>query len=176
MASAFAHAAVAATMGTAFKKEIKGTKFWILGIVAAVLPDADVLAFNFGIPYEHMFGHRGFTHSIFFAFFFSFVLVFIFYRTKTGKIKKQLFLYFFLCSISHGILDAMTTGGRGIAFLAPFSADRFFFPWRVIQVSPMSVSRFFSEWGMQVIRSELFWIGIPCLVFLLLGKTLRKFI
>ena len=33
----------------------------------AVLPDADVLAFSFGVPYHHVLGHRGFTHSFFFA-------------------------------------------------------------------------------------------------------------
>jgi len=174
MASAFAHAAVAATMGTAFKKQTRGVKFWLLGIICAVLPDADVLAFKFGIPYEHMFGHRGFTHSIFFAVCFSLLLSFLFYFKKSVKQKVQYTFYFFLCTISHGILDAMTTGGRGVAFYAPFSAERFFFPWRVIQVSPMSISRFFSEWGVQVIWSELFWIGIPCLVFLLLVKTIVR--
>src|SRR5438477_13211390 len=35
----------------------------------AMLPDADVIAFAFGIPYEHPFGHRGATHSFVFALF-----------------------------------------------------------------------------------------------------------
>jgi inner membrane protein len=33
-----------------------------------MLPDADVLAFKFGVAYGNMFGHRGFTHSLLFAF------------------------------------------------------------------------------------------------------------
>jgi len=30
----------------------------------------------------------------------------------------------------------------------------------------MSVSQFFGEWGLRVLKSEAFWIGIPCVVIL----------
>jgi inner membrane protein len=33
-----------------------------------MLPDADVLAFKPGVAYGNIFGHRGFTHSLLFAF------------------------------------------------------------------------------------------------------------
>lgn len=33
-----------------------------------MLPDADVLSFKFGVAYGNVFGHRGFTHSLVFAF------------------------------------------------------------------------------------------------------------
>ncbi|HVR39947.1 MAG TPA: metal-dependent hydrolase, partial [Thermoanaerobaculia bacterium] len=39
----------------------------VAGVIASILPDADVAGFAFGIPYGSMFGHRGFTHSILFA-------------------------------------------------------------------------------------------------------------
>ena len=42
-------------------------RFWTWTAVCAMLPDLDVIAFFFGIPYGDMFGHRGFTHSFFFA-------------------------------------------------------------------------------------------------------------
>ena len=38
---------------------------------------------------------------------------------------------------SHGVLDALTDGGPGVAFLAPFDDTRYFFPWRPIRVSPL---------------------------------------
>ena len=38
------------------------------GMVASIAPDLDVAAFRFGIAYSHEFGHRGFTHSLVFAF------------------------------------------------------------------------------------------------------------
>ncbi len=43
---------------------------WLLaaGVVAAMLPDADVLAFALHIPYADAFGHRGASHSLLFAF------------------------------------------------------------------------------------------------------------
>ena len=35
--------------------------------ILAVIPDLDVIGMRYGIPYGDMFGHRGFTHSLFFA-------------------------------------------------------------------------------------------------------------
>jgi len=38
----------------------------VLGVDCAVLwlPDVDVLGLVMGIPYDHMLGHRGITHSV----------------------------------------------------------------------------------------------------------------
>jgi hypothetical protein len=41
----------------------------------------------------------------------------------------------------------MTDGGLGAAFFAPFDNKRYFLPWRPIQVSPISVHRFFTPRG-----------------------------
>jgi len=68
--------------------------------------------------------------------------------------------------ISHGILDAMTSGGKGVGFFIPFDNERFFFPFRKIKVSPIGVEKFFSEWGIKVILSDLKCILIPCLVII----------
>ena len=69
--------------------------------------------------------------------------------------------YFSVVTASHGLLDALTDGGRGIALLAPFSAERFYFPWRPIHVSPIGL-RFFSARGLDVALSELQWVWVPC--------------
>ena len=79
--------------------------------------------------------------------------------------RTRYWIYLFLATASHGILDAMTTGGGGIAFFAPFWNERYFFPWRPILVSPMSVRRFFSERGARVIVSEIQYVWIPALAF-----------
>jgi len=42
-------------------------RFWVWTAICSMLPDIDVISFAFGIRYEDMLGHRGFTHSIFFA-------------------------------------------------------------------------------------------------------------
>ncbi|UKM64900.1 metal-dependent hydrolase [Flavobacteriaceae bacterium GSB9] len=66
MASIFGHSAVGFTLAKLM--DSKNSKWLLLvAIFSTILPDFDVLAFKFGIPYEHPFGHRGFTHSILFA-------------------------------------------------------------------------------------------------------------
>ena len=48
---------------------------------------------------------------------------------------RTLVFLLFVAMASHGVLDALTDGGRGVGFLIPFSSERFFFPWRPIPVS-----------------------------------------
>ena len=172
MASAFSHAIVAYTLGKSFSKQFHSTKFWIIAIVISILPDADVISFDLGIPYESFWGHRGFTHSFLFAGVISFLVLLLFYtKEKLSRVEWwTLFLFFFLCTASHGILDAMTNGGKGIAFFSPFENSRYFLPWRPIQISPVGASRFFSEWGLRVIKSEAIWIFTPCILILLLNR------
>src|SRR5687768_772601 len=67
MASAFTHAAVGLALGTAFYRLDAPKRVWALGALCAVLPDADAIAFRMGIPYEHVLGHRGLSHSLVFA-------------------------------------------------------------------------------------------------------------
>jgi inner membrane protein len=142
-------------------------------MISSVFPDADVLAFDFGIPYEHMYGHRGFTHSIVFALIWAFLMIFLFHR---DQIRPYILgCYYFICTISHGLLDAMTTGGRGVAFFAPFSDERYFLPWRFIHVSPLRASHFFSEWGLKVIKNEMIYVGLPCLLLISVGFILNRY-
>lgn len=169
MASIFSHGLVAYT--TTKLVDYKSSKLLVLlAIGSAVLPDLDVLAFKFGISYSDPFGHRGFSHSILFAVLWSTILVFIF-----GKSRKLIFfLVILLSTVSHGVLDAMTTGGKGIGFFIPFDNSRYFFPWRIIKVSPIGIEKFFSEWGFNVILSELKYIGIPCFIILITLHLSRK--
>ena len=132
----------------------------LAGAVLSILPDIDVAAFALGIPYEATFGHRGFTHSILFAVLAAIV-------ASAGRFR--VFPFLFLCAISHPLLDAMTTGGLGIAFFSPFSNERYFLPWRPIRVSPIGPG-FFSARGLATLVSELVWVWTPLVVAGLLGK------
>lgn len=175
MASIFAHGFTAYAFGKSFSKEIYTKKLWILGIICSILPDADVIGFKFGITYESFWGHRGFSHSLLFALLLGVIVTFIFYSKKTfTKTGATLILYFTICTAFHGVLDAMTTGGLGIAFFSPFDTTRYFFPWRPIQVSPIGVSKFFSAWGIKVVLSELIWIVIPTSIYILVIRYIRK--
>jgi len=66
MASAFSHIAVPALLYASFKSDSVNFKLFLLAAICSVIPDVD--AFKFGIPYESQWGHRGFTHSLFFAY------------------------------------------------------------------------------------------------------------
>lgn len=176
MASAFAHALLAVTIGKAFRAKYASRKFWLLGIACSVLPDADVIMFRLGVPYEHVMGHRGFSHSLVFALLLGILITLVFYR-KIKLMTREgitLVLFFFLCTASHALLDAMTTGGLGVAVFAPFDNDRYFLPWRPIKVSPIGLAEFFGEWGLRVLKSEFIWVFLPCLLFMLLISVMKR--
>ena len=170
VASIISHPAVPLAIGLALGSRVIPRRLLEFGVLASVLPDIDVAAFRFGIPYENMFGHRGFTHSIFFA-----VLVGVMFAcfSKVGRERRwAVFCFTAFAAISHGLLDALTNGGLGVGFFAPFSSQRYFFPADWIEVSPIGTG-FFSARGLAVLRSELLVVWLPCLALGLLVFALR---
>ena len=67
MATAFTHAFVASALSVTRPQGSSSIKVALVLSAVAILPDVDVLAFRFGIAYEHPLGHRGITHSLLFA-------------------------------------------------------------------------------------------------------------
>ncbi|HWB62994.1 MAG TPA: metal-dependent hydrolase [Chitinophagales bacterium] len=176
MASAFSHAIASIALGKASFIKKTDTKFWVLAAFCAVIPDADVIGYKMGVPYDSMYGHRGFTHSLFFAALLAVIVVYFFYKEEKPFSSRWWVLtgFFFVATASHGVLDAMTTGGRGVAFFAPFSDARYFFPFRPIKVSPIGVTRFFSQWGLEVLKSEFVWIWIPSFIIIAAVRVINK--
>ena len=175
MASAFTHAFAAFAIGKSTLKKYT-TKIAILGMICAIFPDIDVITFYFGIPYESFWGHRGFIHSIPFALILSLLVTTLFFRSEKSFSKSWniLVIYFFIATVSHGALDAITNGGLGVAFFSPFDNTRYFFPWHPVQVSPVNVHSFFSEWGIRVLKSEFVFIWIPSILLIVFSRLLRK--
>jgi inner membrane protein len=173
MATIFSHGVCAAAIGSAFPPP-KSARFWLAGIACSMIPDIDTLGFHFGIPYGSMFGHRGFTHSIAFAIVLSTVVTALIRRGEKPMRWGLPWLYLFLATMSHGLLDACTDGGKGVAFFAPFSNARYFFPWNPIRVSPIG-QRFFSARGLTVLESELLWIWLPSIIFSIIMCAMWKF-
>ena len=162
MPTIFSHAIVAAAVGHAYPEQRLPARFWVWTAVCSMLPDADVIGFPLGIRYADALGHRGLSHSFFFA-----AVVGIVVAALTGEQgRKRIWLaaYFAVITASHALLDALTDGGLGVALFAPFSNERYFFPWRPIEVSPIGPG-FFSGRGMRVIMSELRWLWIPSALF-----------
>ena len=162
MPSIFTHAVAALALGKASAGERMPARFWVLSALCAVLPDADVISFAYGARRGSMLGHRGITHSLPFALLIALLVVWLAFRKTPAFSKKwwALLIFFFAATASHGMLDALTDGGSGVAFFAPFDATRYFFPWRPIEVSPIGM-RFFSQRGLEVIESEVVWVWIP---------------
>jgi inner membrane protein len=102
----------------------------------------DVASFALGIPYGHPLGHRGLTHSLLFAVVFASILAAAYLRVSRAPLRYGVvFAYLAVSLASHGLLDALTTGGRGVGFFIPFSTERYFYPWRPIRVSPIGAAK-----------------------------------
>jgi len=174
--SVISHAVVGIAAGKAFAPRGVPKHFVLTSVVCAVIPDLDVIGFFFGFTYDHLIGHRGFFHSPFFSLFLSLFIVSVFFSNeKKFSIPWWSYVfYFFLLSSSHGILDAFTNGGGGVALLYPFDDTRYFFPWSPIMVSPLNVKAFISNWGLMVIKTELLCIWIPSLLFIVVSRLIRN--
>ncbi len=177
MPSAITHALV----GLAATRLTTGPRApgWLYGTAAALaaLPDADVIGFALGVHYRDPWGHRGATHSLLFAALVSLPLAVALTPKLAGSALRNgraLWAFLFAVLASHGVLDAFTNGGQGIEFFWPFSTERFFFPWRPIQVSPIGITRFLSERGVTVLVSEALWIWLPLGVALVVAEVLRR--
>lgn len=177
MPTPFSHIGAALALSPLFKNKGSYIKMLLLGMFCTVIPDIDVLAFDFGIPYGHLFGHRGITHSIFFSLLFAFIIVFLFYKSSFNNRRQcfMLLLFFFLCTFSHAFFDAMTNGGKGVALFAPFYNERIFLPWRPIKVAPFTLEKLMTERGMSVLLSEFKVIGIPSILIFVIASVWQKF-
>jgi inner membrane protein len=152
-------------------------RFLVLSVICSAVPDVDnLLARVFSIPYGHFFGHRGFFHSPFFALLFSLFVVFVFFhKSKSFHHRRfNLVAFFFLLTVSHGLFDALTTGGKGVAFLSPFSNTRYLFPWTPIQASPFGVTAIFTPLGQQAFADEFAWLLFPMFLIWLVVWIARK--
>ncbi len=159
MPSVFGHVLASTSLGYAFFPAHVQRRPLLLAALCAVAPDADVLTFRLGIPYESIWGHRGWTHSLAFAFLLGWGVGWFFFRHQSHWFRIAFYLG--LVTASHPLLDMLTTGGLGCALWWPFSEERLFFPIQVIQVSPLEVGAFLSKWGAKVFLSEVLWIGLP---------------
>jgi inner membrane protein len=174
MCSVLTHPAVPIALSTLFPQEDFSSTVLLAGAACSVIPDLDVIGLKFGIRSPHMLGHRGLTHSIAFAAALGAVLTYTLFRHNHPH-PWVVFLFLFVSTLSHALLDMLTNGGQGVALWAPFSNTRYFFPWRPIEVSPIGVRRFFSARGVQIIQSELRWVWLPSAGAYILGMLLRRY-
>jgi inner membrane protein len=171
MPTIFTHPAVPLALGIALGRKHLSPRLVATGVLATILPDFDSIAFKLGIAYADQFGHRGATHSLFFALAVGMVGAAAAPWLRTTRWRALWFLT--LCTASHPVLDALTSGGLGVALFWPWSHERIFAPWRPIAVSPIGMG-FFSARGLKVILSELQWVWSGSAILAIMGYSMRR--
>jgi inner membrane protein len=170
MPTVFTHAVVGVALATLGRPA--SARLGLAAAVCAAAPDLDVIPIWLGVPWGHLLGHRGITHSLAFAAALAGVVAVAAFRAPGPRLGAWLVL--FAATASHGVLDAMTDGGIGIAFFAPFDDGRYFLPWRPIPVSPIGVGRFFSARGAAVLRAEVLLVWLPAFLVALVAVWRRR--
>ncbi|WP_205631891.1 metal-dependent hydrolase [Paraurantiacibacter namhicola] len=144
-------------------------KVALAGSVLAMLPDADVIGLRFGVDYADAWGHRGATHSLAIAGLVAAAIAAVWTQARNWPA----FLFLFLATASHGLLDMLTDGGLGVGLLWPASEERLFWPVTPVRVSPIGAG-FFSMRGVETLASELVWIWLPAGVLAAIGIAARR--
>jgi inner membrane protein len=143
--------------------------------LCAALPDIDALGRPFGnLAYESIFGgHRGITHSLTFAVLLGAVVAWGFFRAQPwDRVRHRLWAIFALATASHGVLDAFSTIGDGVAFWAPFSWTHYEFLWRPLgEIGPGSRG---PERLWAMVANELLLVGLPALIVVVLASLARR--
>lgn len=177
MATILTHGIVGYTLARICVRKPVSPLYWVMAFTAPMLPDLDVLGMRYyGIPYGDCYGHRGAFHSIALALIVAVVLLLIFKsisRTDGFKLNKDCFWGLFLGTSSHGLIDALTNGGLGVAIFWPANCNRYFFPWRPLEVSPLSLEHFLQQ-GLFVLKNESYYIWMPCLAILFLDYGVQR--
>jgi inner membrane protein len=114
----------------------------------SLAPDLDFLGTYWGgIRYGSPWFHRGATHSI--------VMALLGAAVATWVVRPPRWKSFALAAAavaaSHGLLDAMTDAGLGIASFWPATSHRFFLPFHPIHVVPIGTSVHSKAWAHMVV-------------------------
>ena len=157
MCSVFTHPAIPLALSVCLPHGPDSSSLLLTGVACSIIPDVDVLGFPFGIRYRALLGHRGLSHSLLFAAVLSAGLTVTLWRQRPEG-SGSIFLFLFMSTLSHALLDMLTNGGLGVALFAPITNQRYFFPWRPIEVSPIGMSQFFSAWRFRILLSEISWV------------------
>lgn len=168
MPSPLAHTVVAVAIGAVFPRHAVPRRLWLVGAVCAMAPDVDAVSSLFGMAEDALWGHRGISHGFLAAVVVGF-LGMLAVRRQSGWITRRgtAWAYLTLCCASHGLLDAFTYGGDGIAFFAPFSEQRLFLPWHPIAAKQLKGLELLGEPALERLAIEMCWIELPALLLLL---------
>ena len=122
MPTPVSHAAVGFAIAAWTQQRPPAKRVCLVAAACAVLPDIDF----FGWPVAH----RSLTHSLAFAIAAAAAATLLFFHDpQWSRQRARIALALGLAALSHGFLDALSTYSYGVAFFAPFSQQRYRFPW-----------------------------------------------
>ena len=115
------------TVGAAFAQSTANKKnilrIGIIGFLAGLAPDLDVLIRSSNDPILFLEYHRQFSHSLFFIPFGSLIVALLIFPLVKGSMSlKTVYVASFLGYATHGLLDACTSYGTQLFW--PFSNER----------------------------------------------------
>ena len=115
------------TVGAVFAQSVANKnnifKIGVIGFLAGLAPDLDILIKSPSDPILFLEYHRQFTHSLFFIPFGSLIVALILFPfVKSSMSKKTVYYASLLGYATHGLLDACTSYGTQLFW--PFSNER----------------------------------------------------
>lgn len=167
MATIYTHAVVGlglARLGTARPMP---WAYWGLAAFLPIIPDFDALS---NAAYGDPLGHRGITHSLAFALVLGVLaagVTFRYFRTKWWLLSGL----FFAIIASHGLLDALTKGGRKVPLFWPLAGQ--YGNWGPIPVSDLSCD-LSDLWYSRALHAEWLWVWLPTGLLVGLVTALRR--
>ncbi|MCG8636717.1 MAG: metal-dependent hydrolase [Desulfobacterales bacterium] len=174
MPTIMTHALAGAALGQAAPAGIPKFRLSVCLGCAAMLPDLDVIMFALKIPYSHVLGHRGFSHSVIFAMVLAPLITWLAGYAADPKRYFNTGLIFLAAILSHGILDALTDAGLGVGFFIPFTDERHFLPWRPVMTASLNPSSFLSRETLRILESEAVYIWLPLTAVIFLFSIIRR--
>jgi len=168
MPTVLTHAALPLIAGAAMGRARAPVPLVIAGMVAAALPDLDVISLSAGIPYDAPASHRGISHSLAFA---VFVGLLAWCCGSWLKAKRMTaFLFVGLAAASHGLADMLTNKGRGVEYWWPLSDERYFAAFRPLDVASIGLRGVRAGTIWDALWSEFIWLILPAIVLALLYR------
>ena len=161
MPSLLGHAAAGLAITSAFHRDRLPKRTWVLAAFCAVAPDLDWFVSLLNLHRGHVLNHRGAAHSLFAALLVAAAVYFLGFRKDQRR--GAVWLCLTVAALSHGLLDACTAGGVGVALFMPFSETRWACIWQPGQVAPLPYGREHVSTFLDSLWNEAFWIGLPAL-------------
>jgi inner membrane protein len=143
----------------------------LVAAVAAAAPDIDGLFKRLlSVPPNSIYAHRGATHSVFAALAAGLLAAGFHNRLRVSAFTAGVVVA--AAMASHGLLDMMTDGGEGVAYLWPVSSVRLFADWRPIHSTPVHMANLLGDVLVRL-QLELKQMIVPTLALALAVRVAR---